>query len=131
MTLISTAYDFYTKSSSEKEDKEKCTLRKQILVSFSLIKNVKNLFAGENRFSSIDTIRLLVIIWIFVAHSYLMVVNPHTGLPGLKRSNVGIPSQLLTDKSFFWVRSPFAFDTLFIIRYLYIIVSDLIAALIE
>jgi hypothetical protein len=81
---------------------------------FSVIRNTKKLINNSNdRLIIVDFFRVLTIIWFFLQKTYLITAT--IGSIGLKRIINGLPSEIIQDKKYFWIRTPFTIDLFFMI----------------
>jgi hypothetical protein len=81
---------------------------------FSVIKNTKKLFNNSSdRLIIVDFFRVLTIVWFFLQKNYLITAT--IGSIGLKRIINGLPSEIIQDKKYFWIRTPFTIDLFFMI----------------
>ncbi len=85
------------------------------MASFSLITNTRSLFEKNTRFASLDTIRLLLIINVFIVHQYLL--PSVIGLNTLKNIYKSVPIKLLNENKYFFVRNPQIVDAFITLRY--------------
>jgi len=113
MVTISTTIELFIKEkvskNRNKDEKEKYI--RNFLVAFSIIKNTKNLFSPKrNKYHSIHTLFFLFIIWIYVGRYYFgpLTVN----LIGFKRVLNSFILKVISDKKYFWIRTPFPFGTI-------------------
>ncbi len=118
LALLSTGFDIYLNYFSpkivEKFGSTK-TYSRQLLISFSIITNTRSLFATSNaRFAALDTIRLLIIINVYIIHIYNFTAS--FGIIGLKKILTSTPSKLLHYNRYFFLRSPQIIDALFTMR---------------
>ncbi len=86
-----------------------------LLLSFSLMRNTRSLFATNNRFEALDTIRLFLIINVHIAHIYVFTAS--MGLLTIKKSITGIALKILNDNRYVFARNTIIIDALFTIRY--------------
>jgi hypothetical protein len=92
------------------KDEEKNYFR-NFLIAFSVIKNTKNLFSPKkDKHQSIHTLFFLIIIWIYVGRYYFgpLTVN----LIGFKRVLNSFILKVVSDKKYFWIRTPFPYGTI-------------------
>jgi hypothetical protein len=116
--ILSTVYEvFKGKNDLNSENKSlgKISKFKEFMVSFSLITNTRSLFEKNTRFASLDTIRLLLIINVFIVHQYLF--TSVVGLNTLKNIYKSVPIKLLNENKYFFVRSPQIVDAFTTMRY--------------
>ncbi len=116
--ILSTVYEvFKGKNDLNSENKSlgKISKFKEFMVSFSLITNTRSLFEKNTRFASLDTIRLLLIINVFIVHQYLF--TSVIGLNTLKDIFKSVPTKLLNENKYFFVRSPQIVDAIITMRY--------------
>jgi hypothetical protein len=99
----------------ENKSLEKISKFKEFMVSFSLITNTRSLFEKNTRFASLDTIKLLLIINVFIVHQYLF--TSLIGLNTLKNIYKSVPIKLLNENKYFFVRSPQIVDAIITMRY--------------
>ncbi len=99
----------------ENKSLEKISKFKEFMVSFSLITNTRSLFEKNTRFASLDTIKLLLIINVFIVHQYLF--TSLIGLNTLKNIYKSVPIKLLNENKYFFVRSPQIVDAFTTMRY--------------
>jgi hypothetical protein len=87
----------------------------ELLLSFSIIRNTRSLFASNKRFEALDTVRLLLIINVHIAHIYMYTAT--YGLVTLKKA-ISVTSKLLSDNRYIFVRNtPTIMDSFFTIRF--------------
>ncbi|CAG2111202.1 unnamed protein product [Medioppia subpectinata] len=85
--------------------------------TFSLVTNSRKLFEQSNRFTSLDTIKMFVILHIYVFHLYNTLAT--IGIVTLKRPFATYPSQVLELDRYTTLRNTLTFDVLFIMsRYM-------------
>ncbi len=92
-------------SKNRNNNEEKNDFR-NFLIAFSVIKNTKNLFSHKkDNYQSIHTLFFLFIIWIYVGRYYFgpLTVN----LIGFKRVLNSFILKVISDKKYFWIRTPF------------------------
>lgn len=82
--------------------------------TFSLVTNSRELFATNKRFASLDTIRLFVILHIYVFDLYNTMAT--IGIVTLKRTYATYPSRVLELDRYTTLRNTLFFDILFILR---------------
>jgi hypothetical protein len=119
IVIISTIFEIYFRKPKANhfdfKDTKDSNYLNEFLISFSIIKNTKSLFdKTDERFASIDTIRLLMIIWIFIMNSYLWTAM--YGYIALKRVFTNGPYKILDEWKYFPIRLPQLVDILFLIR---------------
>ena len=98
--VLSTSFETY---SLMKGNNEKTSKFRQLLQSFSIIASNRLLFEKNTRFASLDTIRLLLIINVYVLHIYLFTST--IGIISLKNIYNSVPKRLLFDNKYFFVRN--------------------------
>ncbi len=108
LVAISTTIELFVKEkvSKNRNNNEKKNCLRNFLIAFSVIKNTKNLFSPKkDKHQSIHTLFFLFIIWIYVGRYYLgpLTVN----LIGFKRVLNSFIVKVISDKKYFWVRTPF------------------------
>lgn len=116
--ILSTVYEvFKEKNDLNSENKSLGKISKfgELMVSFSLITNTRSLFEKNTRFASLDTIRLLLIINVFIVHQYLFTTV--IGLNTLKNIYKSVPMKLFNENKYFFVRSPQIVDAFLTMRY--------------
>ena len=84
------------------------------LLSFSFLKNTKKLLAKNERFSALDTIRLLMIINIHLGHIYQLGCS--VGIMAFKKIFSDVYHKALEDNSMVFARSPLPVDVVFTLR---------------
>jgi hypothetical protein len=92
----------------------------EFLLSFSLIRNTRLLFASNKRFEAIDTIRLFLLINVHISHIYWFTAT--FGLLTLKKTISFMP-KLFSDNKYVFVRTPIVMDSFFTIRFDLIVFS--------
>jgi hypothetical protein len=116
--VLSTVYEVFKGKNdlnSEKRSLGKISKFREFMVSFSLITNTCSLFKKNTRFASLDTIRLLLIINVFIVHQYLF--TSVIGLNTLKNFYKSVPIKLFNENKYFFVRSPQIVDAFLTMRY--------------
>jgi hypothetical protein len=100
---LSTGFEIYLKNFQilEKENFENKTM-KEVLLSFSVIKNTNKLLEEDNRFASIDTIRLLLAFGL----GALQIYNYTPLALALKRYSNSVPKHMLYYNRYFFARTP-------------------------
>jgi len=111
LVTISTAIELFIKEkvSKDRNNNEK----KNFLIAFSIIENTKNLFSTKkDKHRFIHTLFLLFIIWIYVGRYYLgpLTVN----LIGFKRILNSFILKVISEKKYFWIRTPFPLGTIYL-----------------
>ena len=102
--------DTESADSSEQNSSKALTL----LLSFSVLKNTKKLFAKNEKFRALDTIRLLMIIHIHFGHIYQYASS--FGLPALKKIMSDVLIKVFEDNSMVFARTPLPVDVLMTLR---------------
>ncbi|XP_054166038.1 nose resistant to fluoxetine protein 6-like [Oppia nitens] len=88
------------------------TNKEQLLTSFSLIRNTSALFADTNgNWQALDTIRLLLIVYVFIAHLYIAATT--LGLVTLKSLLTVVIPRMFVDKRYWFARNPLMVDALY------------------
>jgi len=87
----------------------------ELLLSFSLIRNTRSLFTANKRFEALDTIRLLLIINVHIAHIYAFTAS--LGLLTIKKTITEITPKILNDNRYVFARNSIIIDALFTIRF--------------
>ena len=82
---------------------------------FSMVTNGRELLAQNKRFAALDTIRLFVILHIYVFHLYNTMAT--IGIVTLKRTFATYPSTVLELDRYTTLRNTLFFDILFIMRF--------------
>jgi hypothetical protein len=116
--VLSTVYEVFKGKNdlnSENRSLGKISKFREFMVSFSLITNTHSLFKKNTRFASLDTIRLLLIINVFIVHLYLF--TSVIGLNTLKNFYKSVPIKLFNENKYFFVRSPQIVDAFLTMRY--------------
>ncbi len=114
MVAISTTIELFLYQNSQKFQSliQYRNKGKNIFLAFSLIRNTKNLFSLKNNYQSIHTLNLIFIIWLFSSSYYF---GPFTvNLIGFKRLINNLLIRMISEKKYFWVRTPFPFGTIFL-----------------
>jgi hypothetical protein len=87
----------------------------ELLLSFSIIRNTRSLFASNNRFEALDTIRLLLIISVHIFHIYLFIAT--FGLVTLKKT-ISVTPIFFYDNRYVFARNGQALmDSCFTLRF--------------
>jgi hypothetical protein len=113
LVTISTTIELFIKEkvSKNRNNNEKKNYFRNFLIAFSIIKNTKNLFSPKkDKHRSIHTLFFLFIIWIYVGRYYLgpLTVN----LIGFKRVLNSFILKVISEKKYFWIRTPFPLGTI-------------------
>jgi hypothetical protein len=113
LVSMSTTIELFIKEKVPKNrnNDEKKSYLKNFLITFSIIKNTKNLFSTKkDNNQSIHTLTLMFIMWIYFGHYYLgpLTVN----LIGFKRVLNSFILKVISDKKYFWLRTPFPFGSI-------------------
>jgi peptidoglycan/LPS O-acetylase OafA/YrhL len=95
----------------------------ELLLSFSIIRNTRSLFASNKRFEALDTIRLFLIISVHIAHIYLFTAT--YGLVTLKKAILNTPKIFFDNRYVFVRNTPTIMDSFFTIRFESIIFFEL------
>ena len=109
LVVMSTGYHIYLNRRADKQHNEPTS--SSILISFSLLKNLTKLFQRNDKFASLDTIRLLMIFHVHLGHFYQFIGA--FGLSAVRQQFSNVFSILYDDNSLVFARSPLAVDVLF------------------
>jgi hypothetical protein len=85
-----------------------------LMLSFSLIKNTRSLFAPNTKFAALDTLRLILIIHVHVTHFYNYAST--IGAINLKKLLTEVFQKMFNDSRYVFGRSPLMIDALFTLR---------------
>ncbi len=99
---LSTSYELYIRNSRLDEKNVDNRKSRQILLSFSIISNTNKLLETSNRFTSIDTIKLIFAIKVMAYHVLLYTQMTRA----MKRYNNSIPIHMLSYGRYFFARTP-------------------------
>ncbi len=113
--IISTGLEVLIKKFSKQKLSEHLTKTQDFLTSFSIIKNTKSLFAPNTRFAALDTLRLLLIINVHIAHTYGFTMS--AGFLTLKKNFSEVLPKYFNDNIYFFIRSPLMIDSMFTLRF--------------
>ncbi len=113
--IMSTGLEILMKKFPEHKVSEQLTKTKDLLTSFSILKNTKSLFAPNTRFAALDTIRLLLIINVHIAHAYGYTM--FAGFLTLKKNFSEVLPKYFNDNTYFFIRSPLMIDSMFTLRF--------------
>lgn len=123
MAAISTTLELIIKRRAkqhiDKNQVQKMNKCENILTLFSIIKSTKSLFATKKvDYQCIHTLTFIFLIWIHWGRYY---VAPLTiNLIGVKNIFSSFILQMISEKKYFWVRTPFPLGTLFIFSGIFI-----------
>lgn len=95
--------------------KSKSLVGNDFMLSFSIIKNTKSLFAPNTNFAALDTFRLLFILNVHIAHYYQYIAT--AGAITLKKGFAEVLQKAFTDNRYVFARSPLMVDALFTLRF--------------
>jgi hypothetical protein len=87
----------------------------ELLLSFSIIRNTRSLFASNKRFEALDTMKLFLIINVHIAHIYLITAT--FGLVTLKKTNLVTPKIFFDNRYVFVRNTQTLMDSFFTIRF--------------
>lgn len=98
IVVLSTSFELYYKyllKGSHKMNK--------VIQSFSAIHSTSKLLEDNDsgKFSSVNTVKLLVAVWFVSAHTYFFTAHSFV----LKRFNYSVPLQLFHENRYFFVRA--------------------------
>ncbi len=113
--IISTSLEVLMTKFSEQKVSKHLKETKDILTSFSIIKNTKSLFAENTRFAALDTLRLLLIINVHISHAYGFRIA--AGSITLKKNFSEVFPKYFSDNIYFFIRSPLMLDSMFTLRF--------------
>lgn len=82
--------------------------------TFSLVVNGEELLDRKSQMSPLDTIRLFVMLHIYVYHLYNTMAT--IGIVTLKRTFATYPSLVLENDRYFSLRNTLTFDVIFVLR---------------
>ncbi len=89
---------------------------KQIMISFSIIESNKTLFSQrKHRLLIVDTLMLFYFVWIIVSQYYLAPIT--IGFIGYKKIFNSFIIKLISEKKYFWLRTFYPKDSIFLLRY--------------
>ena len=106
---MSTGYHIYLNRRADKLYDEPTS--SSLLLSFSLFKNLTKLFQRNDKFASLDTIRLLMILHIHLGHFYQFGAT--FALSAVRQQFSDVFSKVFEDNAMVFVRTPLAVDVLF------------------
>ena len=121
--IISTAFELFilkserrTHNNNRIEDINKRNNNnnnKSFWTIFSIIRNTKSLYTNKNKNNQcVHTLALVFILWLHIAHNY---IGPLTiNLIGFKHIFSSFILKVLSDRNYFWARTPFPWGTLFL-----------------
>ncbi len=89
----------------------------ELLLSFSIIRNTRSLFASKTTFEALDTMKLFLIINVHIAHIYTFTTS--LGFLTLKK-NFSVTVKLFYDNKYIFMRNTIIIDALFTIRFVLI-----------
>ena len=117
MVILSTGYELYTKQMSmdSESDKIENSNNYHLFTSFSLIKNTKALFEKNKYFPALDTIRLLLILYVHLIHQYFIPVT--RGIIGLKKLTREVLYKTMEDNRYVFLRNNQVLDGFITLRY--------------
>ncbi len=93
----------------------KSPIGNDVMLSFSIIRNTKSLFAPNINFAALDTFRLLLILNVHIAHYYQYIAT--AGAITLKKGFAEVLQKAFTDNRYVFARSPLMVDALFTLRF--------------
>ena len=106
---MSTGYHIYLNRRADKQHYEPTS--SSILLSFSLLKNLTKLFQKNDKFATLDTIRLLMILHVHLEHFYQYGVT--YGLSAVRQQYSDFFRKTYEDNSMVFTRTPLPVDVLF------------------
>lgn len=116
---MSTCFEIYYKPKEKSDIPEKIakqsTQTTELFTAFSIIRNTQSLCAKNTRFSSLDTIRLLLIINVHISHIYQFTTS--YGLLTLKKIFSEVMHKIYEDNRYVFARTPLMVDALFTLRF--------------
>ncbi len=98
MVILSTACEVYLK---QFHDSKSFSSRHPILTSFSIISNTRKLSQGDDRFDSLNCMKMLMTIHVVIFHSYLL----YWSTPLAKRYFSGGIYKFFVHRKYFFIRS--------------------------
>jgi hypothetical protein len=113
--IISTGLEILMKKFSEHKVSEQLRKNKNFLTSFSIIENTKSLFAPNTRLAALDTIRLLLVIHVHIAHAYGFRLS--AGTLTLKKIFSQFLPKVFNENIYFFIRTPLMVDFMFTLRF--------------
>jgi hypothetical protein len=105
MVISSTVYEIYSKKLNNSHSEN---TKHRILTSFSIISNTRNLLRGDDRYESLNIMKLFMTIQVVIIHTYLFY---WTSLFAKRIFSTGIHNILIDDKYFFMRSAPFFMDS--------------------
>ncbi len=128
MIILSTFYEIFQNNSkifkniptiietkaTEEYDNQMYTKNNELLTSFSIIRNTRQLFAKNENFAVLDTFRLFFIIIVHMGHAYTYTTS--LGLIALKKIFSEVMFKVYEDNEYIFVRNPLIIDALFTLR---------------
>ena len=120
MVILSTCAEIYRKNRKSEIPQTKDDLietkKEKLLYSFSIIRNTETLFSNSNeKWHSLDTIRLLLIVYVFIAHMYIAATT--LGLITMKTLFTKVIPRMFRDQRYWFARNPLMIDALYSIRF--------------
>ena len=119
LVILSTFTDFYNNYYKKEIPQTKQDLvetnKTKLLYSFSIIKSTETLFANTyEKWQALDSLRLLLIIYVYIAHIYLAITT--LGLVTLKNVFTIVIPRMFSDPRYWFARNPLMIDALYIVR---------------
>lgn len=118
LVIISTGLEIYQKRIKPKNSENfetKSTKTNNLLLSFSILRNTRSLFEPNTRFAALDTIRLLLIINVHIAHYYSFTTL--LGVMSLRKIYSEIVPRIFSYKRYILIRTPLMVEALFTLRF--------------
>ena len=113
--ILSTSYEIYLKRfNSQTIDSNTNKLKdyKQLLISFSIVRNTRLLFIKTSKFEALDTIRFLLIFHGFLLHEYVLAIMIIIPLKNIASTT----NSILYDNKYVFIRNMMSMDALFTLR---------------
>lgn len=125
LLVMSTTADLYNRhrqtdgSQTKSSERRIETKGERVLYAFSIIRSTESLFASTHeKWQSLDTIRLLLIIYVYIAHFYIAATT--LGLITLKNLFSVVIPRMFRDPRYWFARNPLMIDALYALRFVII-----------
>ena len=113
--ILSTSYEIYLKrinSLTIDNNTNKLKDYKQLLTSFSIMRNTRLLLIKSGKFEALDTFRLLLIFHAFLLHQYLLPIGNTVALKNIASTTTSI----FYNNKYVFVRNTIIMEALFTLR---------------